>query len=171
MRDPEIDAIIGAYEKGENPTDKTNHSRVKPPLGVMPEAIYEGRRISNLCEAIIRQINFESPDYNLMHEWAEEICRKTCVEKKADGISLYCDPIPTPTIIVFNSTNEECLAKFCRQDDTFEFEAFGRAISVGEKVHQQGNAETRIITEVMLWSFPSTRTKIKTAILHEAPTN
>lgn len=57
--------------------DQAQHSKEKPPLGIMPERLFEDSRIVELCRAIERQAESETPDYKLMHKWAEEICRKT----------------------------------------------------------------------------------------------
>jgi hypothetical protein len=53
------------------------NNKEKPPIGIMPEHIYEEKRIDELCDAIKRQLKANSPDYKLMHKWADEIYRKT----------------------------------------------------------------------------------------------
>ena len=95
MANKELDDIIFAFKNGRNPPI-SEHGRAstkqiedlikeiykgplaeKPPIGIMPERIYEDKRINELCDAIKRQLKAEFPDYKLMHKWADEIYRKT----------------------------------------------------------------------------------------------
>lgn len=55
-----------------------NINLVKPPLGIMPEAIFEQQRIQELSRAIHDYIcNYDSKDkYELISKWNEELTRR-----------------------------------------------------------------------------------------------
>lgn len=48
----------------------------KPPLGVMPCGIAAEKRISDLIDAIKRQIKAEKPNYEVVKRWAREVERQ-----------------------------------------------------------------------------------------------
>lgn len=50
----------------------------KPPLGVMPETVFEEQRMEDLCEGILRQLRAcEDPlNFHLISQWAEELNRR-----------------------------------------------------------------------------------------------
>ena len=52
---------------------KSEESEPQPPLGVMPEAIFERQRVQELSRALFEYIDAGNKDYDMLVKWSEEI--------------------------------------------------------------------------------------------------
>lgn len=57
----------------------------KQPLGIMPEWLYEEQRMQELTEAIMRQLQSDSPDMSLISKWSDEISRRVTSLTRSDA--------------------------------------------------------------------------------------